>query len=143
VLRTFLNFAFSGAEIINIFSAALFDFSIRRYAIATLAAPCKIQKKIPFSLFTFCGACRCLLTPAVFSQKVSLQSLAYGFLDEVRRGRENARSKMDFSKYVQRTTRAFSFRFSRQPSQEKTFCLEFVSKCNFRWQKPANILLPC
>jgi hypothetical protein len=52
--------------------------------------------------------------------------LAYGFLDEFRRGKENARNKMDFSKYVQPKTRAFSFRFSGQPSQEKTFCFEFA-----------------
>ncbi|MBU4461538.1 hypothetical protein KKD91_00470 [Patescibacteria group bacterium] len=51
VLSAFLNFAFSGAKVINIFSAALFDFSVRRYAIAALAAPRKIQKQKFLFLF--------------------------------------------------------------------------------------------
>ncbi|MBU4367993.1 hypothetical protein KKC49_03985 [Patescibacteria group bacterium] len=46
-----MNFAFSGAKVINIFSAALFDFSVRRYAIAALAAPRKIQKQKFLFLF--------------------------------------------------------------------------------------------
>ncbi|MDD5445912.1 MAG: hypothetical protein PHH17_01730 [Candidatus Pacebacteria bacterium] len=49
-----MNFAFSGAEIIDIFSAAFFNFSVRRYAIAALATPRKIQKQkflFLFSLF--------------------------------------------------------------------------------------------
>ncbi|MDP2820971.1 MAG: hypothetical protein Q8O39_02115 [bacterium] len=53
VLLAFLNFAFSGAKVINIFSPALFDFSVRRNAIAALAAPCKIQKQKFLFLFPF------------------------------------------------------------------------------------------
>ncbi|OHA60963.1 MAG: hypothetical protein A2569_03190 [Candidatus Vogelbacteria bacterium RIFOXYD1_FULL_51_18] len=52
MLLAFLNFAFSGAKIINIFSAALFDFSVCRYAIAALTTPRKIQKQKFFFLFS-------------------------------------------------------------------------------------------
>jgi len=48
-----------------------------------------------------------------------LQSLVYGFLDEAHCGKENVRSKKDFSKFLELLKDVMTFLLC-QPSQEKT-----------------------